>query len=301
MKQYEVIIIGSSYAGLSAAMALGRAIRNVLIIDGGKPCNRNTPHAHNLLTRDGETPATLSAIAREQVMQYDTVTFSDDLVTDIQKVDDAFAVTTASGMHYNAAKLLFATGVKDNMPAIDGFAECWGISIIHCPYCHGYEVRNIQTAIMANGDAAYHYSTILLQWSEDLTIFTNGASTITAEQQVMLSRHNITIVEDEIQSLKHDDGHLTTIITKNDSHDFTVMYSRVPFTQVTDLPVKLGVTLTDDGLLTADDFGRTAVPGIYAAGDAVSMLRALPMAIASGTRAGTSINYDLCLEEFGKV
>src|SRR5690606_19368783 len=146
------IIIGGSYAGLSAAMALGRSLRKVLIIDAGKPCNRQTPHSHNFITQDGKTPAEISSIARAQVAQYETVTFLSGFAVEGKKTNSGFEIKTEKGEIFESKKLILATGVKDIMSEIPGFAECWGISVIHCPYCHGYEVRNEKTGILANGD-----------------------------------------------------------------------------------------------------------------------------------------------------
>src|SRR5687767_8830866 len=156
-KNFDVIIIGGSYAGLSAAMALGRALRNVLIIDSGKPCNRQTPHSHNFITQDGNSPKQIASVAKEQVAKYNTVEFLDGLATTATKTEKGFEVSTQSGQQFFTKKIILATGLKDNMPAIPGFAECWGITVIHCPYCHGYEVRNVKTGVLGNGDFGVEY------------------------------------------------------------------------------------------------------------------------------------------------
>src|SRR5690606_36341441 len=118
----------------------------------GLPCNRQTPHSHNFITQDGETPAAISAKAKKQVQEYKTIQFYNGLATAIKKTNNGFEITTASAKTFTSKKVLFATGVKDLLPEIDGFANCWGISILHCPYCHGYEVKNEKTAVVANGD-----------------------------------------------------------------------------------------------------------------------------------------------------
>src|SRR5690606_1025740 len=136
----EVIILGGSYAGLSAAMALGRSlIRNVLIIDNGLPCNRQTPQSHNFLTQDGQSPSVIREFAKAQVLAYPTVQWLDDTAVKGEKVQDGFLINTASGQSVMTKKLIVATGIKDMLPDIKGFADCWGISVVHCPYCHGYE------------------------------------------------------------------------------------------------------------------------------------------------------------------
>ena len=160
---YEIIIIGGSYSGLSAAMALGRALRNVLIIDSAKPCNRQTPHSHNFITQDGAEPAEIARKAREQVLKYDTVAFVYDLVTDCSKNAVGFELTTESGEQYSCEKLIFASGIKDIMPNIKGFSECWGKTVIHCPYCHGYEFKSKKTGIFAPADRAFHLASLVNQ------------------------------------------------------------------------------------------------------------------------------------------
>jgi thioredoxin reductase len=178
---FEVIIIGGSYSGLSAAMSLGRSLRKVMIIDSGKPCNRQTPHSHNFLTQDGETPAAISQKAKNQVMDYPTVSFHEGLAIKAHKTGNDFEVITETGEKFTSKKLIFATGLKDIMPEIDGFADCWGISILHCPYCHGYEARDTKTAILANEDSGFHYAQLLSNWTKDLALFTDGISILTAE------------------------------------------------------------------------------------------------------------------------
>ena len=203
-KNFDVIVVGGSYAGLSAAMALGRALRNVLIIDSGLPCNRQTPHSHNFITHDGEKPNDITEKAKEQTLKYDTVNFYNGLATDGKKTENGFAITTQKNETFTAKKLVFATGIKDLMPDINGFSECWGISVIHCPYCHGYEVRKEKTGILANGNIAFYYAQLIRNWTDDLAIFTNGKSTLTKEQTNKIVNHKIPIIENEISYFKHE-------------------------------------------------------------------------------------------------
>src|SRR5687768_10310843 len=189
-KRFDVIIIGGSYAGLSAAMALGRSLKKVLIIDSGLPCNRQTPHSHNFITQDGETPAAIAGKARSQVLQYKTVELLNDLATSGIKTEDGFVISTAGNRRFFAKKLVFATGIKDTMPDISGFAESWGISLVHCPYCHGYELRNQKTGIMANGERAFHLASLVSNLTNDITILTSGQPDFSSEQIEKLSRHD---------------------------------------------------------------------------------------------------------------
>jgi thioredoxin reductase len=298
-KTYDVIIIGGSYAGLSAAMALGRSLRNVLIIDGGEPCNRQTPHSHNFITHDGETPKAIAEKAKEQVLKYDTVTFLQGLAVKGTKTDQGFEITIAEGTVFSARKLLFTTGVKDQFPPIPGFAECWGITVIHCPYCHGYEVRHEKTGILANGDIGYEFGKLINNWTEDLTLFTNGKSTLSLEQTQKLAHHNIPIIETEITAFEQTNGQLKLVRFKDGSTmALKAMYAKIPFVQHCDIPVQLGCALNEQGYLTIDNFYKTTVPGIYAAGDNTVMMRAVSLATAGGGMAGALINKELIDESF---
>ena len=199
MIPFDVIIVGGSYAGLAAGMALGRALKKVLIINDGKPCNRQTPYSHNFLTNDGKSPTEIATIANIQVKRYQTVKFLHGSVTSGMRTDKGFDIRVASGETFATKKLIFATGIKDILPEIGGFAACWGISVLHCPYCHGYEVRNENTGILGNGDAGFDFSRLISNWTNHLTLFTNGTSKLTVEQREKLENHHIKIIEKEIE------------------------------------------------------------------------------------------------------
>ncbi|MGV3538950.1 MAG: NAD(P)/FAD-dependent oxidoreductase [Rufibacter sp.] len=297
--EFDVIIIGGSYAGLSAAMTLGRALRNVLILDSGQPCNRQTPHSHNFLTQDGETPAAIAQKAKEQVLAYPTVTFKIGKAEKATGQNNAFQVTTEAGEVYKASKLLFATGVRDIMPDIEGFSECWGISILHCPYCHGYEVAHQEWGILANGDMALELVKLLLNWTKRLMVLTNGKATFTPDQQQVLQKHQVTVVEKEVTELVHDQGRLTQVHFKDgSSYALNVLFARPAFEQHCPLPKELGCELTEAGHIKVDGMQRTNVPGIYAAGDTMTMFRTVSFAVSTGTMAGAALNKELIEERF---
>ncbi|AXG75012.1 NAD(P)/FAD-dependent oxidoreductase [Flavobacterium arcticum] len=296
--KYEVIIVGGSYAGLSAAMALGRASRKTLIIDSGKPCNRKTPHSHNFITHDGETPAAIAKKAKDQVLKYPTVQFVNDKAIDVKRIENGFIITTENNNAYQSKKILFATGVYDIMPNIDGFSECWGISVIHCPYCHGYEVKGQKTAILANGDVAYHYSMLLQQWTKDMTILTNGKAEFNDEQLTKLKNNNISIIESTVAQLIHKQGQLECVVfSDGTSHNFPVMYARPEFKQHCDITEKMNL-LNDTGFINVDEMHHTGAEGLYAAGDCTTPMRSVATAVASGMKAGAVINNDMALETF---
>lgn len=298
-QKFDVVIAGGSFAGLSAAMALGRSLRKVLLIDSGRPCNIQTPHSHNFLTQDGETPETIRNKAISQALSYPTVSFRDSVVTQVSRDADLFVVITTEGESYTAQKVLFATGIRDIMPEIEGFAACWGISILHCPYCHGYEVRHKKIGILGNGDMGYEFVKLISNWSQDLVLFTDGTSTLNEEQVLKLQSKGVEIVEGEIQRIEHEEGTIQNLVFRDGSTYFVpALFARVAFTQHSTLPEELGCELTPHGYIKVDDLQRTTVPGIYAAGDTTNPMRSVAAAVAAGNKAGAAINKELIDEEF---
>lgn len=296
---YDVIIVGGSYAGLSAALALGRSLREVLIIDSGLPCNRQTPNSHNFITQDGVAPAEIAAVAKEQVLQYKSVDFITDLAVSAKKIKEGFQVETKSDKSYFASKIIFATGIKDEIPQINGFSQCWGISIIHCPYCHGYEFRNNKTGIMANGDRAFHLASLVGNLTDQLYILTNGKANFTHEQRSKLDENHIGVIESKISHVKHHKGHLQRVVFKNQQMmGFDALYAAFPFRQHCELPELLGCQLTEHGHIKIDEFQRTTVEGLYACGDNSTMMRSVAASVASGNLAGAMANADLTKEQF---
>lgn len=296
---YDVTIIGGSYAGLSAAMALGRSLRKVLIIDSGLPCNRQTPHSHNFITHDGSPPALIASRARQQVLQYPSVSIIDDIATKGAGLADGFGITTAKGRKFTSQKLIFATGIKDIMPDIKGFAECWGISVIHCPYCHGYEFRHRPTGIMANGDRAFHLASLVNNLTDSLTLFTNGEPAFNAEQWEKLNKHHIKVVDSAIAETVHTAGQLKHLVLADGSkHPLAALYASLPFEQHCNIPIELGCELTEQGYLKTDPMFKTTIPGIYACGDNANMMRSVANAVYSGNMAGAAVNHELTAERF---
>jgi thioredoxin reductase len=296
---YDVIIIGGSSAGLSAGMALGRARRKVLIIDSGRPCNAQTPHSHNFYTQDGKSPAEIAAIAREQLSKYTTVQLLNDLAVQGTKIPGGYEIGTASLNTFTAKKLLFASGIKDIFPAIPGFSACWGISIIHCPYCHGYEYNDEVTGILANGDIGFEFAKLISNWTNKLTIYTNATSTLTAEQEESLKHHQIQIIQKEIDSVSHLAGMIEHIIFKDGSRsELKALYARLKFEQHSNIPSDLGCEINEQGYVQVDSMMKTNMPGIYAGGDNTTPMRSIANAVYNGGLAAAVINMELITEEF---
>ena len=298
---YDVIIIGGSYAGLSAAMTLGRSLRDVLIIDAGQPANRQTPHAHNFLTQDGNPPARIAGLARQQGLAYPGVSWLNGKVIEAGQTETGFFVTTEVGESFSAKKLLLATGVFDQMPPIEGFAACWGISVLHCPYCHGYEVAGQRIGLLANGDTGVELVKLIGHWSKNLTLLTNGPATFTAEQRAFIHKKGVPINESPLRRIEHQNGQVGRVVFQDGTWlAFDAIFSRVPFRQHTNLADQSGCELWQTGpmtgLLKADEFGRTSSPSVFAAGDNNTLVRSVAIAIGSGNKTGAAINREL-LEE----
>jgi thioredoxin reductase len=296
---YEVIVVGGSYAGLAAALSLGRALRRILVIDSGKPCNRQTPHSHNFLTRDGETPAHLAAIAREQVLKYPSIELLEDRAVSGVRRDGGFEIAVAGGATVRAERLLFATGVEDIPLPIPGFTECWGKSVLHCPYCHGYEVHGETLGVIANGDDAFHFVPLLYQWSRNLTLLSNGPAGLGDEQRRAFAKRNIPIVEEEIVAIEHQVGQIERVRFQNGaSQEFKAVFARAPFRQHCSIPEQLGCALDANGFIAVNELQETTQAGVYAAGDNTTMMRSVAIAVAAGNRAGAFLNRDLALAAF---
>lgn len=295
----DVIIIGGSYAGLSAAMALGRSLKNVLIIDSGKPCNHYTPHSHNFITHDGAVPGEISAIAKEQVLKYPTVKWLEGEAIYGKKLEIGFEIGTESGEKFTGKKLIFATGVKDVFPSINGFEECWGKSIIHCPYCHGYEFKGTKTAILANGERAFHIATLVNNLTDNLTIITQGEPDFSNEQFEKIKKHQIQIIQKVIKTVVHKNGKLSSVIFEDGKQEkFDTIYAAIPFEQHCAIPISLGCETTEMGHLKVDMFQKTTIPGIFSCGDNSTPMRSVAYAIATGNISGAMVNHELTTELF---
>lgn len=205
----------------------------------------------------------------------------------------------SSGEIFEAKKIIFATGIRDILPDIEGLAPCWGISVLHCPYCHGYEVRHEKTGILGNGALAFDFARLISNWTNDLTLFTNGASTFTVEQKEQLEKHHIEIVETAVEKLEHTNGHIQNIIFSDGSKlSIKALYALVPFDQHCAIPKSLGCQLTEEGNIKVDSFLETTIAGVFAFGDNASTMRTVANAVAIGSTAGMIVSKKMIMEEF---
>lgn len=296
---FDVIIIGGSYAGLSAALTLGRATRNVLVIDAGKPCNRQTPHSHNFLTHDGDKPAVIYKAAKAEVLKYPTVRFLEGQAISAKQIDGGFSISLENSENFTARKILLATGLIDVLPDIKGLAECWAISAIHCPYCHGYEVKNEKIGLLMNGEHAFEMAKTLNHWNKDLTILTNGKSQLSAEQTEKLKSKSITIIEYEVAELLHNNGYLEDVVFKNgEKIALKAIYLKSDVEQHGNFNEQLGFELTDLKTIKVDEQQQSTAKGVYAAGDCATLFRSLSIITAAGTMAAVVMNKEMISEDF---
>jgi thioredoxin reductase len=296
MEQFvDVGIIGGGPAGMNAALVLGRARKSVIVIDEGRPRNRVTRETHGFLTRDGVSPSEFRRIAREQIRAYPSVRFVEDAAAAITGSDGDFRIATAHGTTYRCKKLLFATGMKDIPLDIAGLSDVYGRSAFVCPYCDGWELRDQPLVLIHKGARALHAAKTMAGWTELYVICTNGPDEMTEEQREELRRHNVPVFQSPILRIESDgEGIVQQVVLE----DGTILRCRGIFfgpklAAGTDLPQALGCRTTDSGMVVADPFGRTNVPGVYSAGDAATEMYQAITAASTGALAGVGINSEL--------
>lgn len=297
--EYDVAIIGGASAGLAAALTLGRTGRTAIVFDTGEPRNKPAAHAHNIFTRDGESPMELLAIGRQQLLQYPSVELHSERVVSAENSGHRFTITTAAGTTCSVRRVILATGVRDILPDIPGMKELWGSKVVHCPYCHGWELRNTPVALIANGDAASHLATLVRNLNSDLIVLTNGESTITSEKQELMVRKGIRVVETPIAEIIDDgDGILIALQDGSVLHR-TAAYARAASLHFNNqLAAQLGCELTEAGSVQVDEMHQTTVPGVFAVGDLSHPgLHQVAIAAAGGHKAAAMCNSQLCEED----
>lgn len=296
---HDVVIIGGGPAGLSAALALGRARKRVLLCDGGPRRNAAAEQIHNFVTRDGTPPDDFRKIARQQLSTYPNVEVRDVRAGSITGKRSAFHVQLASGA-VTARRILVATGMLDDMLPIEGFRELWGHSIFQCPYCHGWEIRDRRWGYLARAPDANHMLPFALQargWTRTLTVFTNGAFDVSADARATLHRAGVRLEDSPITRLVAREHRLEGIALSNGAiAPCDELFAHPPQRQV-ELVQQLGLALDEHGYVRVDPTTReTSVPGIYAAGDLTTRMQAAVLGAAAGMHAAAMINVELSME-----
>lgn len=298
----DVIIVGGGAAGLNAALVLGRARRRVLVIDEERPRNRVTHESHGFLSRDGISPSDFRRISREQILNYPSVSFESDIVSAVSGSNGDFRVVTESGNVFRSRKVLFATGMKDVLPAIEGLVEVYGTSAFVCPFCDGWELRDKKICVIGTNEMVFHLVKVLTGWTRDITLLTNGMELLTADQLNELERHNVWTSQDTIKQIESVHGAVKKITFQTEAAiDCEGIFFTPSLVQATSIPASLGCKMSDDGPFTTiaiDQMGRTNVGGIYSAGDTATKFHQLVSAASSGATAAASIQLDLIEEEW---
>jgi thioredoxin reductase len=296
---HEVLVIGGGPAGLGAAMALGRLRRLVLVCDDFRPRNLAAAHMHNFAGHEGLSPLEWGKKARQDVEQYDTVHFFEGAVTSVVKIHGGFEATLSSKSSVKVKKVILAYGIQDRLLPIPGMQELWGKSVFNCPFCHGFEYRGRRVGVIANGALAMRVLPMIFGVTSDITLFTHGKSELTAEQTEILRRRKVRIVEHPVEKMIHDGNALHGVIAGSELiEQDAILGGGPPFQMKSDVGESLGCEKNEMGLYKVGEGNRTNVPGIYAAGDSITMQQSVVGALATGQWAGATASQDLLNEAF---
>ncbi|MBW5807006.1 FAD-binding protein [Burkholderia sp. COPS] len=294
---HEVIVIGGSFAGLSAAMQLARARRRVLVIDAGRPRNRFAAHAHGFFGQDGKPPAQIVEEAAAQLAAYPTVRrIAGDARTAERDADGRFHVTLADGSRASADRLILATGIRDELPALPGLAERWGVSVLHCPYCHGYEVSGRRLGVLATHPLSVHQAILIPDWGPT-TWFTQGVVEANHEEAALLDARGVRIERSPVVEILGDAPRIEALrLADGQVVPVDALFVGARTAMASDLAQQLGCAFDDGplGPVVRVDAGKeTSVAGVFAAGDASTPMSNATFASASGAMAGVAAHRSL--------
>ena len=291
---YDVVVVGGGAAGLSAALVLGRARRRVAVVDAGAPRNAPATHMQGFLSRDGMPPSELLAAGRAEVTGYGV-----ELVEDqVAAIETGFVVRLAGGRTLNARRILLATGVRDELPEMPGVRERWARDLLHCPYCHGWEVRDEPIGVLGTHPGSVQHAHLLRQWSEDVAFFVHTHG-LTPAEEAELEARNVRIVRGRIAGLVVEDDRLTGV----ELADGRVIERTAVFIRPNNVPhadglaLGLGCAVDEAGFVTVDATGRTSAPGVWAAGNVVDPRAQVITAAGAGSAAAIAVNADLVQDD----
>jgi thioredoxin reductase len=299
--EQDVIVIGGSAAGLSASLMLGRAGRRTLVIDAGSPRNRFAAEMHAVLGNEGTPPAELIARGRTEATGYG-VEFTDGTVERVDEVEGGVTVTTTDGTVRTARGLIVATGLTDELPDIPGLAERWGRTVLHCPYCHGWEVRNRRLGVLTTSPLSLHQAQLVRQWSDDVVVFTAGLGELDEETERRLRSRGVELIPDRVVEVMGD-GDAVTAVRLADGREVPV---DAIFTGGTPSPhdgflAHLGLARSETpacSFLTVDGMNRTSNERIWAVGNVVNPAANVPQSMGAGSFTGAAVNAALVAEDF---
>ena len=301
-KLWDCVIAGGGAAGLSAALVLGRARRQVLVVDTGAQSNLAAHGIGGLLGFDGVPPATLYARGRSELEKYPSVEIRSGEVITGTASDSGFTLELADGESLRARRVLLAMGMRYESPAVPGLAELWGSSVFHCPFCHGWEVRDQPLAVLASGERAMHMARLLRGWSDDVVLLTNGTE-LSADTRACLDAGGVPVDDRAIAQLTSAEGELEAVVFADGSRlPRRGLLVATTLHQRSVLASKLGVKFAEPGPVSAeaieiDAMYRTSVPGVFAAGDVCVQMPQVAAAIAAGSAAAASVVHSLTEEQ----
>ncbi len=284
----DVIVVGGSFAGLTAAMQLGRARRRMTVLDTGLNRNRYAEHAHNLFGHDGTPPADLLAKARSQVAAYPSVDLVAAAAESVVEMPDGFAVTTANGQVFEARRLILSYGIVDELPAIPGFAESWGRTVIHCPFCHGYEVAGKPWGLLYSSPMSLHGPALYANWTDEITLILDGHDIIDEERH-KLEKRGVRIENGRLVSIRHENGVIEGVSLEGGKQiALTALYAHPRNRPSASLHEQLGLDMKDTPtgtMIAVGDMQLTSRPGIFAAGDLATGMHSITFANYTGSMA----------------
>ena len=297
---HDVIVVGGSFAGLSAAMQIARARRRVLVVDAGRPRNRFAAHSHGFLGQDGRAPAEIIDIARAQVLAYPTAAFVQDEAIAAEATGDGFLIRLASGERVQASRLVLTTGVEDELPSVSGLAERWGRTVLHCPYCHGYEIADGMLGVLATMPGSVHQALLVADWGK-VVLFAHDAFTLDDRQRADLDARGVRIEYTPVRSIAtHADGHELVHLADGRDVPVTALFVATRTRPSSPLAAQLGCAF-DEGsqgpIIRIDAKQATTVAGVFAAGDAASAMSNATLASAAGVMAGVFAHQSLAIPD----
>ncbi len=309
---YDVVVVGGGPTGLSAALALSRARRSVLVIDAGRPRNAAAGHVHNYLGREGTSPAELLTLGRAEVHSYGGRVVGGTVVSAERTagLEGGFRVELADGSHVDARRLLVTTGLVDELPDVPGVAQRWGRDVLHCPYCHGWEVRDQALGILATSPLGVDQALLFRQWSSDVTLFLHTAPQPSPLQWEQLAARGIAVVDGEVAAVEVTDDQLSGVRLRSGKlipRQTVVVAPR--FAARVDVLTPLGLGMTEmllgelvvGSYVPADPMGATAVPGVWVAGNVADPRAQVIGSAAAGLTTAAAINADLIAEDTARA
>ncbi len=305
---YDVVVVGGGAAGLSAALALSRARRSVLVVDAGDPRNLPAGHVHNYLGREGTPPAELLAIGRDEVTSYGGQVIAGRVTSAraCEGDETAFVVALEDGSEVTCRRLLVTTGLVDELPDVPGLRERWGRDVLHCPYCHGWEVRDQALGVIASNGFATHQALMFRQWSDDVVLFLNGRPHPTPDETEQLAARGVPVVAEAIDGVVVDEDRICGVrLASGEVRARQALVVSPRMTARSEVLSSLGIEAVDQEMngvvygtaVPADPTGATSVPGVWVAGNVADVRAQVISSAAAGLNAGAMINADLITED----